>query len=151
VRTRTSQTDSGFTLIELLAVLALLAVVVTAFVTGSGRGVEAARFRALMTETVAAIGESRTLAIRNAREEVFVVDLKQRRMGRDGGKSVSIPADVDIKATVAASNDTEHGAATLTFFPTGSSTGGTLLFRRGGQAYEIRVNWLTGHAALTRV
>jgi general secretion pathway protein H len=143
---------AGFTLVELLAVLAVLALAVTAFSFGAGKSLETANFRALMVKTSAAISAARTDAISGARERVFLVDLKRRRLEYpEAGVSLKLPPGVELTATVAESERHDDGTAGIRFYPTGSSSGGALLFKFRNQTFEIDVNWLTGNASLHRV
>lgn len=140
---------AGFTLVELLAVLAILAIAVVAISYGGSRSVDAAQFRALMVKTAASIREARAQAIRTAGENVFVIDLGRRRMGDpDGGEGLAIPADVDVTAEVAASEQYRDGSLGIRFYGNGGSTGGTLHFVWRGQNYQILVNWLTGNVSM---
>lgn len=151
MRMPTFQTDpaheAGFTLVELLAVLAILAIAIAAFTARSGSNIGTANLRALMVRTTAAISDVRAGAIRGAEEKVFIVDTGQRRMGT-AHAGISIPDGVTLTATVAESERYGDGKAGIRFYPSGSSSGGTLAFEFRGKTYEIRVNWLTGNASL---
>lgn len=140
---------AGFTLVELLAVLAVLAIAVVAISYGGSRSADAARFRALIVKTAASIREARAEAIRSAAENVFVINLGDRRMGDpDSGVELTIPAGVDVSAEVAASEQYRDGSLGIRFYGNGSSTGGTVSFVWRGQNYQILVNWLTGNVSM---
>ena len=143
--------EAGFTLVELLAVLAILAIVVTAFSFRSASSLETANFRAFMVKASAAMSEGRVDAIRQTEEKVFYVDLKNRRLAYPAGdKFLAMPNGVELTATVAASEHYDDGTVGIRFYPTGASSGGTLAFSFRGQIYEVRVNWLTGNVSLER-
>ena len=144
--------EAGFTLIELLAVLAILAIAITAFSVGGSRGLDTAKLRALMVRTVATIGQARAGAMRGMTQEVFYIDLPNRRMSYPAsGQILDLPADLKLTVTVAQAERYKDGSVGIRFYPTGGSTGGVLAFAFRGQSYEIRVNWLTGNATLVRV
>lgn len=144
--------DGGFTLVELLAVLAIMALAITAFSFRSTNSLDTANFRAFMVKTSAAMSESRIDAIRQMEEKVFYVDLKNRRVAYPGrGRFLALPKGVELTAIVAASEHYEDGTVGIRFYPTGTSSGGALSFSYRGQVYEVRVNWLTGNVSLQRV
>ena len=144
--------EAGFTLIELLAVLAILAIALTAFTYGGTGSLETARFRAFLVKTTATIGEGRAESMRGMREKLFLIDLKNRRLGfAEGGEPIDLPAGVDLTATVAERESYKDGVLGIRFYPAGNTSGGTLRFSFRNQAYEIRVNWLTGNVESRRV
>ncbi|MCB1379284.1 MAG: prepilin-type N-terminal cleavage/methylation domain-containing protein [Alphaproteobacteria bacterium] len=139
---------AGFTLVELLAVLAILSLAAGATIYASGRSIETARFRAFLLDTSAALTEGRTTAIRSTNEVVFQIDTENRKLGYfGGGPVIDVPSNVELKADLAADETRQDGTYGIRFYPTGSSSGGTLAFSYRGQVYEIRVNWLTGNVS----
>ena len=149
---KTRASEAGFTLVELLAVLTILAFAIAAFSLNGRSSLDAAKLRALMLHTMASIQQARADALRGMKEEVFYVDLRNRRLSYPGsGQMLDLPPDVSVKATLAQSEQYKDGSAGIRFYPTGGSSGGVLSFNFRGQIYEIRVNWLTGNATLARI
>jgi general secretion pathway protein H len=144
VRTPTSATENGFTLVELLAVLAILSIAVVSFMLNGTGGSDTAKFRGFLVTTASALTESRTRAMKNATEETITIDTKNRAI-ISGNRTIKFPKDVELSATI---DGLETGAASIRFFPAGTSTGGKLVFTHRGKSYEILVNWLTGNVAL---
>ena len=144
--------EAGFTLIELLAVLAILAIAITAFTYAGTGSLETARFRAFLVKTSAMIVEGRAEAIRGMRDKLFVIDLKNRKLGFAGeDERLELPAGVDLTAITAEQESGKDGMLGIRFYPAGHTSGGTLQFTFRNQAYEIRVNWLTGNVVTRRV
>jgi general secretion pathway protein H len=144
VRTPTSATENGFTLVELLAVLAILSIAVVSFTLNGSGGSDAAKFRGFLVTTVSALTETRTRAMKNVSEESVTIDTGNHAI-ISGNRIIRFPKGVELDATIAGSTS---GAATIRFFPAGTSTGGKLVFTHRGKSYEILVNWLTGNVAL---
>lgn len=143
---RASGRESGFTLLELLAVMALIALAAVMVTVSGSRSLETARLRAFLIKTQTALIETRTAAIRSAEEKVLTVDTASRNVGG----TIAIPRGVDLTAEVAQAE--QHGGLVgIRFYPAGTSSGGRLTIRAEGTAYEIRVNWLTGHATLRKL
>jgi general secretion pathway protein H len=152
-RTRRSAAkgEEGFTLIELLAVMAILAIAITAFTFGGTGGIETARFRGFLAKASAELRQGRATALRSMTEKVVYIDVERRRIGDpQGGEFVDIPDGVQLKAIVAESETYEDGTVGIRFYPAGNSSGGTLTFIFHEQAYELRVNWLTGDVVTYR-
>ena len=83
--------------------------------------------------------------------QVVLIDLATRQVaaGNDAA-SLTIPATIAIDADTSASEGYAPSIAGIRFFPTGSSTGGTLRLQAGRRAYEIRVNWFSGRVSVER-
>lgn len=137
--------EAGFTLLELLAVMALLALAVGMVTVSASRSLETARLRAFLIKTEAALIEARSAAIRSAQEQVLTIDTDRRSVG-----AIAMPRGVDLTAEVAEA-ERHGGQAGIRFYPAGTSSGGRLTVRAEGSTYEIRVNWLTGHATLHKL
>lgn len=135
--------EAGFTLLELIAVLAIIAIAASAFVYSSTRSVATAEFRSLLVRMQAGLIESRTDAIKGARQVEVIVDAANRRLDFSG-RTLQLPKGVDLDAKLAESTRTADGAYAIIFFPDGTSSGGSLNLSFRGRIFQLRVNWLTG-------
>lgn len=144
--------EAGFTLIELLAVLGILAIAITAFTYAGTGSLETARFRAFLVKTSAMLVEGRAEAMSGMRDKLFIIDLKNRKLGFAGeDKRLDLPAGVELSVTASEEESGKDGALGIRFYPAGNSSGGTLQFTLRNQIYEMRVNWLTGNIVTRRV
>lgn len=149
----TSRTDgeSGFTLLELLAVLALLALATTA-VLQVGRGsAESAQVRSFLVRAESMMRLARVTAIETMSAQDVILDPQARRLVYAGrADALEVPRGLSLDGELARVPEGDGGGFVIRFFPSGGSTGGSLAFRFRGQLYELRVNWLTGHADVRR-
>lgn len=149
----TSRTDAegGFTLLELLAALAILALAAVAVIQVGGSSVETARVRSFLVEAEAMMRQARTAAVESSSEQDVIVDTKARRLVyAAAGRELDVPRGLSLEGTLASTGDGEDPQFRVRFFPSGGSTGASLPFRFRGEVYELRVNWLTGHADVRR-
>ncbi len=145
-----SATEKGFTLVELLAVLAIISIALAAFTLNGRGGTDTAKFRATLVNAAAAITDARVRAMKDAKETVFLVDVKARVLGSESQR-IELPQGVALSATLAQSGLQRGGSAGIRFFPEGTSSGGTLAFTHRGKTFEIRVNWLTGNVSIQAI
>ena len=145
--TSRTEGEAGFTLVELLAVLVILALAAGA-VMQVGRGsVESARVRSFLVEAEAMMRAARNAAIETGAETDVIIDTRERRLAFPAGeRSIAVPEGVSLEGEVARLG----GPGTVRFFANGGSTGANLSFSFRGQTFELRVNWLTGHADVHR-
>ena len=61
-----------------------------------------------------------------------------------GADRILLPRDVRFDALLADTCAGRKAGATIVFFPSGMSCGGTIQLQRGGVGFQVRVNWLTG-------
>lgn len=138
----------GFTLVELLVVLGLIALSVGLVATSISRSVSGAESRQAARNMVAALRYTRTQAILNKTQTVFVVDTEQRSYQAPGRDVVVLPEGMDVVLTTARSELTSENAGGIRFFPDGGSTGGHVELVVNGREYRVDVAWLTGEATL---
>ena len=152
MQTSRASGNSGFTLLEILAVLAIMALATLA-VAQIGRGtVETAKVRSFLIEAEAMMRQARTLAIESQSDQDVIFDPEGRSFVLDAsGLVLDIPAGVSLDGTLARVPESREHKFVIRFFSTGGSTGAMLPFFFRGQRYDLRVNWLTGHADVRRV
>ena len=149
----TSRTDgeAGFTLLELLAVLVILGVAATAVIAAGRGSAETAKVRSFLIQAEAMMRQARTDAIATVVEQDVVIDAEGRRLAHPArGVAVDVPAALTLDGTLARLPEAGTAGHVIRFFPDGGSTGARLAFRHRGAVYELRVNWLTGHADVRR-
>ena len=143
--------QSGFTLLELLAVLAILALSASAVVQVGRNSAETARVRSFLVEAEAMMRQARATAIETMSEQDVIIDTEARRFVYAGGADVlEVPQGVSLDGKLARVPEAGRNGFVIRFFPSGGSTGGNLPFRYRDQIFELRVNWLTGHADVRR-
>ena len=138
---------AGFTLIEVVCVLAIIALLASLILPQLPRGTSHARLEAYALEIAAMLMADHTAAIRRRTEIATALD-SQGRTIRSGASAdrINLPRDVDLDALLAETCNGRKAGATIHFFPSGMSCGGTIQLRRGVAGFQIRVNWLTGGA-----
>lgn len=140
--------SAGFTLVEVLLVLFLAALVMGLVgVSLSGR-VSAAEARAAARDVMAGLRWTRTRAILDKEERVFVVDAENRTWQAPEREIVTLPDGVEVVLTTARTELTGENAGGIRFFPDGGSTGGHVDLVVRGRTHRVDVAWLTGEATL---
>jgi len=144
--------QAGFTLVELLAVLVVLALAAGVVATQFGGRQGGAALEVAAHEIASRCRAARTAAIRQAESRVVMIDMASRVVtaGADV-PALKIAETVSITSETSASEQRGGRMAGIRFFPNGASTGGKIRLETGRQAYEIRVNWLTGRVVVERV
>ena len=146
-----TESEAGFTLLELLAVLVILTLAASAVLRAGSGGAEAAEVRSFLIRAEALMRQARTTAVETSSVQDVVIDTRARRLVHEGGgDTIEVPAGVALDGVVARVPEKTGGAQVVRFFPDGGSTGASLPFRFRGDVYELRVNWLTGHADVRR-
>ncbi len=136
---------AGFTLLEMVGVIAVIAMLAAILLPSIPRGTTRPRLEAYALETAALLKADRTAALRRHAQITAQVDAPGRAI-RSGstGRILQVPDDVGFEATLPLSCNERPARATISFFATGASCGGTIVLSRLGTGYEVRVNWLTG-------
>jgi general secretion pathway protein H len=136
---------AGFTLIEAVCVLAIIALLASLVLPAIPRATSKARLEAYALEVAALLTADRNAAVRRHVEVATALDANTAAI-RSGASAnrVQLPRDVGFDALLADRCKGRKAGATIVFFPSGMSCGGTIQLRRGFVGFQVRVNWLTG-------
>jgi general secretion pathway protein H len=140
--------EAGFTLIELLAVMVVLGmaiVALSAFARAPSSGVQV---KAAAQLAASRLRDLRAAALTTGSERSASFDVEQRVIRfSDGRAPLQLARSIALAVTAADSERRAGRLAGVRFFPNGSSTGATIQLRSERQAYEVRINWLTGRVS----
>jgi general secretion pathway protein H len=136
---------AGFTLLEITAVVAIVAMLAAILLPALPRTTSRQRLAGYAVEAAALLKADRTAAVQRSSQVNAQIDAAGR-MIRSGatGRALWIPADVAFQAMLPRTCNERPAHATISFFASGMSCGGTIVLSRLGTGFEIRVNWLTG-------
>jgi general secretion pathway protein H len=126
-------------MMAVMAIVAVIASLVLPMTQGTGRP----RLQALALETATLMRAERVGAVLTGRVRRVAIDGERRLLIGDGGRRVSIPDDVTLDL-LGVQEPWVGRRLIVRFEADGSSSGTVVRLRRGGAAYEIRVNWYTG-------
>jgi general secretion pathway protein H len=137
--------EDGFTLLEVVCVMAILAGLAAIILPALPHGTSRARLEAYAIETATLLEADRDAAIWRRGQVATQIDALNRSV-RSGatGRIVRLPEDVHFDALLASRCNQHAAGATIDFFGSGMSCGGTIALTHLGVGYQIRVNWLTG-------
>lgn len=139
---------AGFTLIELLAVMTVASLVMGAISVSFRAPSAGTQLKTLASVTASRLRDLRASAMAARAEQVAVIDTARRMIGfGDARAPLALQQGVAMSVTAADDEMTAPARASIRFYPNGSSSGATIVFRLGGQGYEVRVNWLTGRVS----
>jgi general secretion pathway protein H len=141
----------GFTLVELLVVLVIASLVLALVGTSISRSVSGAEMRVAARKMTASLRYTRTRAILDKQEQVFLVDTENRKYMAPKRPEVELPEGMKVALTTARSELTAESVGGIRFYPDGGSTGGFVELDANGRVYRINVAWLTGEASLERM
>ena len=140
----------GFTLIEMVVVLAILAVVTALVMPTLAGAADKAELRAAARDVAGALRMTRSLAIRRGHTEALVLDTSDRQFRIDPSGAVErLPPSIDLLLFTTARQRINGASGSISFFADGGSTGGGVRLSRGGQSYDVLVDWLTGRISVT--
>jgi general secretion pathway protein H len=135
----------GFALIELLCVLAIIGLLAAVMLPEIPRATSRAKLEGFAIQTATLLKEDRDAAVAQRATVTTRVETASRSI-RSGasGRTIRIPSDVIMDATLASRCANRAAGKSIEFFASGMSCGGTVFLSRPGIALEIRVNWFTG-------
>lgn len=136
---------AGFSLLEVVCVLAIVAALAALALPRLSPGTSRQRLHAYAVETAGLLKADRAAAIRSHAAIATRVDAPGRMIRSGyGARSVRLPRDVRVTATLPARCAGAPGGGAIAFLPSGMSCGGAVALTREGVGYEVKVNWLTG-------
>jgi general secretion pathway protein H len=138
----------GFTLVELLVVLVIAGLVLALVGTSISRSISGAELRTAARKMAASMRYTRTRAILDKQEQVFLVDTENRTYLAPRREAVELPDGMEVLLTTARSELTAETVGGIRFYPDGGSTGGSVELDANGRIYRINVAWLTGEASV---
>ncbi len=140
----------GFSLVELIVVMVLIAAVTGIGAAAISGGLPGQQLRGAAREMAVELRFARAQAIATGREQVFEINVVDKRWSAAGKRQGQLPEGLDIVATTAREEQPAQEVAVIRFFPEGASTGGRVVIKRGDAAWRIDVGWLTGEVTLSR-
>jgi general secretion pathway protein H len=143
--------SAGFTLVEMLVVIVIATLVLSLVGTSLSRSISGAEMRTAAHKMAASIRYTRTRAILDKQEQVFLVDTENRSYLAPRREPVELPEGMQIQLTTARSELTAEAVGGIRFYPDGGSTGGHVELDANGRIYRINVAWLTGEASVARI
>jgi len=138
----------GFTLVELLVVMVIAALVLGLVATSISRNISGAEMRSAARKMTASLRYTRTRAILDKQEHVFMIDTENRSYLAPKREAVTLPEGMNVAVTTARSELTAENVGGIRFYPDGGSTGGFIELEANERIYRIDVAWLTGEASI---
>lgn len=141
---------AGFTLMELLIVLSIAGLLVSLSAPLYSSAVPGARAKAEVNELIVTLRDTANAAVSAGRETHVRFDPQTMSYAAGNSRPVALGngteliVEASLDPTRRPADDSEDGIVTMSFFPDGSSTGGTILLRRASSNYMLGVDWLTG-------
>jgi general secretion pathway protein H len=136
--------SSGFLLLDMALALTILLLLFAIIWPTFGRGTTSLQQSALALDIATLLRTDRTSAGRIGTPTSTRVDVGRRTVTGSTGQRVEIPADITVEVTAGSACMTSQTRFTIVFSPDGGSCGGAIVVRKGGLAYAIRFNWLSG-------
>ena len=131
--------------------MVIVALIMGLVATSMSSSISSAEARSATRKLVANLRYTRTRAIVDKTELVFLVDVENRSYRAPGRKAVKLPDGVDVTLTTARSEMTSEDVGGIRFFPDGGSTGGHIELTINDREYRVNVAWLTGEASMEKI
>ena len=145
-----ARSAGGFTLVEIIVVLVIIALMLAMVGTSISRSISGAELRTAASKVAASLRYTRTLAILQKSEQVFLVDTENRTYQAAEREAEELPEGMKVELNTARSELTSETAGGIRFYPDGGSTGGNVRLEANGRIYRVNVAWLTGEASVER-
>ncbi|MDD1611321.1 MAG: GspH/FimT family pseudopilin [Methylococcaceae bacterium] len=141
--------NKGFTLLELMVVLFIMVLGFSIIGINLSSGNNATEHQRAARDIVSALRYARGMALMSHRETAVTFNLNENSYtvnNRD--KVFTIPETIKVTVVTTQSQLLGQNQGSIRFFADGSSTGGRVSLKRGENAWQIDINWLTGQIEL---
>lgn len=128
--------------------MVIAALVLGLVATSISRNISGAEMRSAAGKMTASIRYTRTRAILDKEEQVFLIDTENRSYLAPKREAVVLPEGMNVALTTARSELTAENVGGIRFYPDGGSTGGFIELEANERIYRIDVAWLTGEASI---
>lgn len=135
---------AGFTLLELLIALAIAALLFAFVLPTGSRQRDHAQLANAARAVALGLRTTRIAAINAGRSAVFAVDIAHAAYRPAGAAVQPLPPGTRVALLTQRTETVSSAVGDIRFFSDGSSTGGGVTLSRGGDRFDVLVNWLTG-------
>lgn len=134
---------------ELLVVLAILGFALALAVPSLVRALPGLELQTSARAVASAVREARVLAIAGNREVTLVINVRQRTLQIGQGNAIRLDPQFGLFLRTASTEPHGGGSGGISFFPDGTSTGGSVILALGERQRHVVVDWLTGAVSVT--
>lgn len=146
---RTHRLQHGYSLLELVVVIVIMGLAYTLLPKMVFSGVSGAELRSNARAVATGLRLTRDAAINTRREAVMMLDLESREfLVQNDPKTHKLHEKLDVKLYTSQADLITDKVGSIRFYPDGSSNGGRVTVGAGGRAFEVDVDWLTGHVTI---
>ncbi len=139
----------GFSLLEVLVVIVIIGLSYALLPKMFYSGVSGAELRSNVRAVATGLRLARDAAINTRREAVLTLDLDQRSFTVQNDTRVhKLNETLDVKLYTSQADLITEKVGAIRFYPDGSSNGGRVTMAAGERAFEVDVDWLTGHVTI---
>ena len=139
----------GFSLLEVLVVIVIIGLSYALLPKMFYSGVSGAELRSNVRAVATGLRLARDAAINSRREAVLTLDLDQRSFTVQNDTRVhKLNETLDVKLYTSQADLITEKVGAIRFYPDGSSNGGRVTMAAGERAFEVDVDWLTGHVTI---
>jgi len=139
----------GFSLLEVLVVIVIIGLSYALLPKMFYSGVSGAELRSNVRAVATGLRLARDAAINTRREAVLTLDLDQRSFTVQNDTRVhKLNEALDVKLYTSQADLITEKVGAIRFYPDGSSNGGRVTLAAGERAFEVDVDWLTGHVTI---
>lgn len=142
--------NGGFTMVELLVALVIVSLAMGMVTVNWRQSLDSVRLKSGAQTLLSALMRARNAALVGGKETALRLDVREHSVSLSGEHPWSYRGfeGLGLEWKEARTAWEPRLAATVRFFPDGSSSGGAIRLRRGRHTATIEIDWLTGRAAL---